>query len=86
MIVSLLTLTTISASANSSDWQSKYPWAVDAVNYCTGNAILQGDEYGDLLLGKGMTRAQLAKMISVTFALEAKNTMPFIDVANDSWE
>lgn len=86
MIVSLLTLTTISASANSSDWQSKYTWAVDAVNYCTGNAILQGDEYGDLMLGKGMTRAQMAKMISVTFALEAKNTMPFIDVANDSWE
>lgn len=86
ILTSVMTLTMVSASASSNDWQSKYPWAVDAVNYCTGNAILQGDEYGDLMLGKSMTRAQMAKMICVTFGLDAKSAMPFADVSKDSWE
>ena len=84
--VLLMTLTTVVATAIGSDWQSKYPWAVEAVNYCTGNAILQGDEYGDLMLGRGMTRAQMAKMISVTFGLKAKDEMPFTDVEKNNWE
>ena len=86
IFASVMTLTTINASAVSSDWQNKYPWAVEAVNYCTGNAILQGDEYGDLMLGRSMTRAQMAKMISVTFGLKAKDNMPFVDVEKGNWE
>ena len=69
-----------------SDWQSQYQWAVEAVNYCTANGIMQGDEYGDLMLGRKMTRAQMAKMIVTTFGLKQKNTVIFSDVSVDNWE
>ncbi len=84
-ITAILMMFALTATA-SSDWQSKYPWAVEAVNFCTANGIMQGDEYGDLMLGSKMTRGQMAKLISVTFGLTQSDDMPYSDVSKNSWE
>ncbi len=68
------------------EWEAQFPWAVDAVNYCVENNIMQGDEYGDLMLSNKLSRSQMAKILSVTFNLEDRDTNPFRDVSADSWE
>lgn len=66
-------------------WQSDYPWAVDGVNYCLSRGIIEGDENGDLMLGNDLTRAQMAKIVSVAFDLQSDGNMPFADVEEWHW-
>ncbi len=73
----------ISASA-----EDMYAWADVGVKYCTENKIMEGDEHGNLNLGGNLTRAEMAKMVSVACSVEeakkGKKTV-FSDVAQDAW-
>ncbi|MCC8161392.1 MAG: glucosaminidase domain-containing protein [Oscillospiraceae bacterium] len=73
----------VTVSADS--WQEKYPWATESIQYCIDNGILSGDESGDLMLAGNLTRAQMAKIFTDTFALSADGTMQFDDVYEDNW-
>lgn len=67
------------------DWTNDYPWAVDGVNYCLSNDIMNGDENGNLMLGENLTREQMAKLLVNTFGLEPGQEMKFDDVDENHW-
>lgn len=86
----IITLAVLSAAVSGAatchaDWQDDYPWAVDGVNYCLENDIMNGDENGDLMLGDNLTREQMAKLLVNTFGLEAKSEMKYDDVDESHW-
>jgi hypothetical protein len=87
LIITLAAVTALSAGmiSCSADWEDDYPWAVDGVNYCLSNGIMSGDEYGDLLLGENLTRAQMAKILTVAFGLESTGSVSFFDVEDWHW-
>lgn len=87
LIAALAALSTFFAGTGLclADWQEDYPWAVDGVNYCVDNHIMDGDENGDLLLGEYLTRAQMAKLLVNTFGLEADGEASFTDVDENHW-
>ncbi len=86
IVITALILNIHTVTALGAEWEKDFPWAVDAVNYCVGNNILQGDEYGDLMLSNKLSRSQMAKILSIAFNLKTKDTNPFKDVSSDSWE
>lgn len=47
-----------------------FEWAEEAVEYCTENEILHGDENGNLLLGGNITNEQTAKILVSAFLPE----------------
>lgn len=69
----------------SADGINDYPWAADAVNYCVRNNILSGNEYGDLMLGENLTRAQMARILVDGFSLPPAETPSFYDMTPDNW-
>ena len=75
-----------SAAAVSADWKREYSWAVDGVEYCMENKILEGDPQGDLMLGENLTRSQMAKILTVGFDLKADAETTFPDVPQTNWE
>ncbi len=69
----------------SADGVNDYPWAADAVNYCVQNKILTGNEYGDLMLGQNLTRAQMARILVDGFSLPLATETGFADMSPDNW-
>ena len=67
------------------NWQNQYPWAVTSVEYCMNNGIISGDEYGNLDLGGNLTRAQMARIFTDAFGLQAGNSTGFSDVKITDW-
>lgn len=61
-------------------------WAKDAIEQLAKKGILAGDEKGRFNPENKVTREQFAKMISVFFGLQAKDTTQnFADVPTDRW-
>lgn len=78
----------VPATAASSSFEKAvkpYEWARKSVEYCFENGIMTGDEYGDLNLGGNLTRAQMARIFTDTFALESKSGDDFKDVKKTDW-
>ena len=71
--------------ACSADGTDDYSWAAAAVDYCVRNNIMTGDEYGNLMLGDNLTRAQMARMLTDGFGLPAKPVSDFLDMSPDNW-
>ena len=84
LITMILNITT--AMAFNFEWEKEFPWAVDAVNYCVQNSILEGDEYGDLMLSNKLSRSQMAKILCEAFNLEKKTSNPYRDTLKNSWD
>lgn len=80
----IMLISTISAAY--ADWKSEYPWAVDGVEYCIENKILEGTPDGDLMLGENLTRSQMAKILSVGFGLSFDEKTTFTDVSENDWD
>lgn len=64
----------------------------DAVSFVTGEKIMTGDENGDLMLDKTITRAEMAKMIVLACSgndfdrdIEGVKNMAFNDVSKSDW-
>lgn len=83
--VMIILSSAIGINAEYVDWQAKYPWAIDGVEYCINNKILEGYE-GDLMLDMKLTRAQAAKIAAVAFNLQDTGSNSFSDVTADMWE
>lgn len=66
-------------------WQEEYSWASESVQYCLDNGILSGDEFGNLMLGGNLTRAEMARIFADTFSLKETNRYQFTDVKNTDW-
>ena len=81
----LASVTMFIASTAHATWQKEYPWAVEGVNYCMKNKILEGTPEGDLMLGANLTRAQMAKILVVSFDLTADKDTSFPDVPKTDW-
>lgn len=60
-------------------------WAADGVAYCQQHQIIQGYANGELGVEKNITRAEMAKMLSVSFGLSAAGAMRFTDVPAGNW-
>lgn len=67
--------------------QKGYEWAKDGIDYCRENGIMQGDEFGNLNLGNNLTRAEMAKMVSVACLKNnsQNDEMKYIDVTENMW-
>lgn len=83
-IISVLSATALLLGTVAS---ADYGWATEAVNFCVERKILSGTGNGDLALGEGLTREQMAKMLCDSFGIEpAISAEPvFEDIATDSW-
>ena len=86
----ILTISLIAAPAaaladNLEDEIRRYPWAETAARYCFENGILSGDEYGDLNLGGNITRAQMARIFTDAYGLEASGYSVFADSKVTDW-
>ncbi|MCH5210535.1 MAG: glucosaminidase domain-containing protein [Oscillospiraceae bacterium] len=79
-----LCVSAVNATA-AGNWQNQYPWAVTSVEYCMNNGIISGDEYGNLDLGGNLTRAQMARIFTDAFDLQAGNSTGFSDVKTTDW-
>lgn len=62
-----------------------YSWAEAGVNYCLDNKIMEGTDTGELMLDKNLTRAQMAKMLTVGFGLSSDVSCEFNDVSPTYW-
>lgn len=86
-LITLIICFYISASVFAS---ADYTWAKDGIDFCTENKIMQGDESGNLNLGNNITRAEMAKMISVAClktktGISEKKELKFSDISENSW-
>lgn len=70
--------------AAAADYKEEYPWAVDAVEYCTENDILKGDENGDLMLSEHLTQAQCAALLVRAFDVNYSN-LRVVEFPEDHW-
>ena len=86
IISAVLLIAVLSPSVSAADWHKEYPWAEKGIEYCTENGIVQGAPGGDLMLGDNLTRAQMAKILTVAFNLKGEGDFDFDDVSKDSWE
>lgn len=88
-IISLISAVAISASlavpVTAKTLREEYPWAAESVQYCLDNGILSGDEFGDLMLGGNLTRAQMARIFADTFGLKETREYQFTDVKRTDW-
>lgn len=64
---------------------AKADWAADSAKYCLDKGIIQGDSAGNLMLNNTITRAQMAKMLTVAFDLKATGSVPFDDIPFSYW-
>jgi len=62
-----------------------YEWAISAVTYCVNTNIITGNEQGELMLGKNITRAEMAKMIVSAFSIKTDKPKIFTDNTTDKW-
>lgn len=81
----ILALAMMGTAAFAADWKKEYAWAEKGINYCTKNKILQGDPDGNLMLGDNLTRAQMAKILTLAFDLKGEGKFEFVDVPKDNW-
>lgn len=86
LTAAMLSLAVLGTSAFAADWRREYPWAEKGIEYCIENEILQGAPDGDLMLADNMTRAQMAKILTVAFDLKGEGEFEFSDVSEDDWE
>lgn len=85
LLIFAITICMSTFSVQAKTWREEYSWAEESVQYCLDNGIIAGDEYGDLMLGDNLTRAQMARIFTDTFALEADGAMEFDDVKKTDW-
>lgn len=66
---------------------ASYDWAAKAVDFCVGRKILSGTGNGDLALGDGLTREQMAKMLCDSFGIspDSDSESAFDDISPDGW-
>lgn len=62
-----------------------FEWASDAVEYCTENEILHGDENGELNLGDNITNEQTAKILISTFMSDKTVEEADTDILPEKW-
>ncbi len=85
VLITLTALLPVMHGAFAADWRTEYSWAQKGVEYCMENKILEGDPSGNLMLGDNLTRAQMAKILTVAFNLDTSEQMIFPDVSADNW-
>lgn len=85
LAAAVLAIAMTGTAALAADWKKEYAWAEKGITYCTANKILQGDPQGNLMLGDNLTRAQMAKILTVAFDLEGEGKFEFVDVEKDNW-
>lgn len=62
-----------------------FEWAEMPVDFCINKQIITGDENGDLMLDKNITREQMAKMLVQAYSLKTREAKEFLDVDENSW-
>lgn len=86
-ILILLTMLFISIPfCASAKYGKQYEWAEKGIDYCVKNKIIEGDDKGNLMLDGNLTRAQMAKILVVSFGLEEKEETSFADMEEEHWE
>lgn len=60
-------------------------WAAAGVAYCKQHQIIQGYANGELGVENNITRAEMAKMLTISFDLTAPGEMRFSDVSAGNW-
>ncbi|MCH5185123.1 MAG: glucosaminidase domain-containing protein [Oscillospiraceae bacterium] len=75
----------IALSGISSPALAAFEWAERPADFCINKHIIAGDENGDLMLDKNITREQMAKMLTEAFSIKSKNPKLFLDVDENLW-
>lgn len=86
LLVSSLLLSGATLAAPAEDYDIPDDWSHDALVFAVENDILRGNESGDLLPQKSITRAEMAAMlVRLLGASEAGDLSAFRDIPADAW-
>lgn len=85
IILTALVFSLLASAAYAGDYKEKYPWAVDSVEYCVKNKILQGDEYGNLMLENNLTQAQATALVMRSIPVDSNPLIGFKGIPSSHW-
>ena len=86
MLLSLVSLPVAATGSEPVDFgDMKDHWSAEAVDRWSGSGIFQGDENGNFLPDKEMTRAEFAQMLDNLMGSPVKAENKYADVPADAW-
>ena len=86
MLLSLVSLPVAATGSEPVDFgDMKDHWSAEAVDRWSGSGIFQGDENGNFLPDKEMTRAEFAQMLDNLMGYPVKAENKYADVPADAW-
>lgn len=86
IVAAVMLLSTMYSAVSAAATAEKIPdWASAEFAYWQNAGLLQGNEKGELLPGRNVTRAELAAMLNRIFKFNVHSTESFTDVSADAW-
>lgn len=86
IVAAVMLLSTMYSAVSAAATAEKIPdWASAEFAYWQNAGLLQGNEKGELLPGRNVTRAEMAAMLNRIFKFNVHSTERFTDVSDDAW-